>query len=85
MGALTVRTRDPAVVALIVQVRTPLASVLTEVPHVVVAPVAPVVMEAVVATPAMMTLLVSRTVSVHVELVTPFAFTLDEAVHVKVE
>jgi hypothetical protein len=84
-GAPTVSVRVPEVLALIVHVRTPLASVLTEVPHVVVLPVAFTVTDAVVATPAITTLFASRTVRVQVEFVTPFAFTLLEAEHVKVE
>ena len=84
-GVLIVRVRVPEVVALIVQVRTPLAFVFTEEPQVVVAPVAFVVMEAEVAAPEMAILLASRRVIVQVEFVTPFAFTLLDAEHEKVE
>ena len=77
-----VRVFVSATVAVIVQVRTPTASVATELLHVVVVPV-PEVTEAAVATLAIATLSESFTVIVQVAEPTPFA--LGEPEQVKVE
>ena len=71
-GAETVRVLLPVDVALTVHVLTPLASVVTELLHVVVALV-PEVTLAVVASPDIATLSASLTVNVQVPVATPLA------------